>query len=476
MHQRKRILVVFVILIVLAIFSGGYYLISEKRQLQQPLYASGTVEALEIRIAPELSGRVVEVLVEKGDYVEEGDVLFRLDDALLEAQRVRAQAALETARAAEATSNTNLSLAEANLHAAEVALEAAQVQFETALFAAHQAETPLRWNAWRQSTPDEFEQPVWYFEKSEQIDAARKELEAARQSLNQERANFVALLDATTQEELKEAESRLAQARVAFEVAQEVLERANAQRDAQLRDAAQALYDAAEAELNAAQEAYNALLDEEASQEVLEARARLMVAQARYDAALEHLSRLFSGEQALQVRAAELGRAQAEIALQQAQIGVEQAEAAQNQAKKAVLQVEAELDAIEVQLSKLEVVSPTSGVVLSKSVEPGEVLQAGTTVITVGRLDRLHITVYVPEDRYGQISLGEQAEVTVDSFPGERFSATVVYIADQAEFTPRNVQTVEGRRTTVFAVELSIDNPQGKLKPGMPADVHFTSK
>lgn len=476
MHPRKRLLAVFMVLTVLAIVLGWYFLRPQERLDQEPLEASGTVEAIEIRIAPELSGRVVAVLVEKGDYVEEGQALFQLDGTLLEAQHARALAALESAKAAEVTASKNLLIAETNVHAAEIALESARIQFEMALYAAHQAETPFRLSAWRLLSPQEFEQPVWYFEKNEQIDAARKELEAARESLTQERANFSTLLDATTMERLKEAEERLAQARIAFEVAQEVLNRAKAQRDEQLKDAAQALYDAAEAELNAAQDAYENLLAEETSQEVLEARARLAVAQARYDAALEHLGQLLSGEQALQVRAAELGRMQAEITLQQAQIGVEQARAAEDQAHKAVLQVEAELKSIEVQLSKLTVIAPVSGVVLSKNVEPGEVLQGGAIVMTLGRLDRLQITVYVPEDRYGRIALGEQAEVFVDSFPGEKFTATVVYIADQAEFTPRNVQTAEGRRTTVFAVELSIDNPQRKLKPGMPVDVRFASK
>jgi HlyD family secretion protein len=83
------------------------------------------------------------------------------------------------------------------------------------------------------------------------------------------------------------------------------------------------------------------------------------------------------------------------------------------------------------------------------------------------------MTVYVPEDRYGRIQLGQQAAITVDSFPGESFSGTVQRIAEQAEFTPRNVQTAEGRASTVFAVELSIANESGKLKPGMPADVDF---
>ncbi len=63
--------------------------------------------------------------------------------------------------------------------------------------------------------------------------------------------------------------------------------------------------------------------------------------------------------------------------------------------------------------------------------------------------------------------------MTVDSFPGEIFVATVSHIAEQAEFTPRNVQTVEGRTSTVFAIKLQVQDPAGKLKPGMPADVVF---
>jgi multidrug resistance efflux pump len=93
--------------------------------------------------------------------------------------------------------------------------------------------------------------------------------------------------------------------------------------------------------------------------------------------------------------------------------------------------------------------------------------------MTLGQLDNLSITVYVPENLYGGLSLGQSASVTVDSFPGETFNATVTHIADQAEFTPRNVQTAEGRSTTVFAIKLQVQDTVGKLKPGMPADVVF---
>ena len=118
----------------------------------------------------------------------------------------------------------------------------------------------------------------------------------------------------------------------------------------------------------------------------------------------------------------------------------------------------------------------TPGVVLSRGVEPGEVVQAGAPVMTVGQLGNLTITVYVPEDRDGEVKLGVPARVTVESFPGKVFTATVTYISDKAEVTPRNVQTVEGRQSTVYAVKLTIANTDQELKPGMPADVVLGKK
>ena len=117
--------------------------------------------------------------------------------------------------------------------------------------------------------------------------------------------------------------------------------------------------------------------------------------------------------------------------------------------------------------------SPLTGVVLYRHVEPGEIVSAGAPLLTVIDPDNLELTVYVPEDRYGRIQLGQVLPVTVDSYPGETFGGTVRHIADQAEFTPRNVQTTDNRKTTVFAVRLALEPSGGKLKPGMPADVHF---
>jgi multidrug efflux pump subunit AcrA (membrane-fusion protein) len=119
--------------------------------------------------------------------------------------------------------------------------------------------------------------------------------------------------------------------------------------------------------------------------------------------------------------------------------------------------------------------TPIEGVLLVRSIEPGEVAAPGGTLLLVGDLTTLTLTVYVPEDHYGQITLGQSYPVRVDSFPGQVFSGRVTYISDKAEYTPRNVQTVQGRKNTVYAVRLTLTNPNLALKPGMPADVELTT-
>jgi multidrug resistance efflux pump len=88
-------------------------------------------------------------------------------------------------------------------------------------------------------------------------------------------------------------------------------------------------------------------------------------------------------------------------------------------------------------------------------------------------LDELNLTVYVPEDQYGQIRIGQEVSISVDSYSDRVFTGEVMKIADEAEFTPRNVQTVEGRKSTVYAVKINLPNAEETLKPGMPADVDF---
>jgi hypothetical protein len=96
--------------------------------------------------------------------------------------------------------------------------------------------------------------------------------------------------------------------------------------------------------------------------------------------------------------------------------------------------------------------------------------------MTIGSLDPVRLTVYISEADIGRVRLGQAAEVTVDSFPGRVFQGTVTFIAQKAEFTPRNVQTRDERATTVFAVRIELPNADYALKPGMPADVVLVEK
>jgi HlyD family secretion protein len=115
--------------------------------------------------------------------------------------------------------------------------------------------------------------------------------------------------------------------------------------------------------------------------------------------------------------------------------------------------------------------SPINGIVLMRAAEPGEITTAGGSLLVVADLNIVTLTVFVPEDKYGQVYLGRDYPVTVDSFPNMVFTGTVTRISDQAEFTPRNAQSISGRKNTVYAVKLTIPNPNLDLKPGMPADV-----
>jgi HlyD family secretion protein len=146
------------------------------------------------------------------------------------------------------------------------------------------------------------------------------------------------------------------------------------------------------------------------------------------------------------------------------------------QARIAVQLAQANLNLLDDEIKKTTVTSLVNGMVMTRNAEPGSVVNAGAVLLTIGRLDELTITVYVPEDRIGEVILGQTANVSVDSFPGVVFKGVVSYISDQAEFTPRNVETVSGRKNTVFAVKLSLSDTSGKLKPGMPADVVFNTK
>ena len=413
MHPNPRRIIPIVLLV--AIIGGALWWLFIGRVQAQPagLNVSGTVEATDVTIASEVSGRVAEVLVSEGDRVSAGQDLIRLDDSLIQAQIRQAEAALAAAQAQHAAAQANYDL--------------------------------LRAGA-----------------QTDQIAAAEEGVRAAQAAVAGAEAQLAQLLAGPRPAEIAAAEAAVAQAQAQQKIAQDAYDKTLTCVTVQGQEICPGLgtrEEQARAALNAASEALAAAqrrLDQlkagATRNEIDAARARVDAAKAQQAMAQAQLDLLKSG-----ARDEQLAVAQAQV------------DAAQAQADAA----SASLDALKVQLGKYVLAAPVGGVILTRALEPGEIVLPGATLLTLSQIDSLTITVFVPEDRYGQIELGQSVPVSVDSFPDETFAATVVRIADRAEFTPRNVQTAEGRRTTVFAVKLALENLGGRLKPGMPADVSF---
>ncbi|HHN94162.1 MAG TPA: HlyD family efflux transporter periplasmic adaptor subunit, partial [Anaerolineae bacterium] len=211
--------------------------------------------------------------------------------------------------------------------------------------------------------------------------------------------------------------------------------------------AAQAALAQAQAELQGAQDYLNALLAMRANPISLE--AQLHQAESQY-------------------HVAEAQVAAAQAALDDLRAGPTDEEIAVAEAQ--VHQAEAAIRLIDAQIAQLTLTAPLDGLVTARSARAGETASSGMPLLTIANLDEVTLVIYVPENRIGEVHVGQAVDVTVDSFPDRVFRGEVVYIAGEAEFTPRNVQTQEERVNLVFAVKVRLPNPDHALKPGLPAD------
>jgi len=202
------------------------------------------------------------------------------------------------------------------------------------------------------------------------------------------------------------------------------------------------------------------------------ARAANDVAQAKAREAAEALRLVEEGprkEEVAQARAALAGARQTLSLLEE---GPRRETIAQARAR--VEQANAALALANTRLSYAELASPLQGVVLSKNVEPGDYVAAGTPVVTVGDLRNVWLRGYIEETDLGRVKVGQRAAVTTDTFPGKRYAGKVSFIAQQAEFTPKTVQTRKERVKLVYRVKIDVPNPDRELLPGMPADGSIT--
>ena len=467
--KNKKIALVLLTLIVL-ILAGCDSISSDTVGIT----ASGVIEADQITIASELNGRVKEVLAEEGTKVTAGDLVLVLEDDLLFTQKSQVQAQLESAVAQLDGAKAAEDAAQAYLRSAELGIASAEIQYQQVLGQIQYSELDDRVSDWNESTPNQIDVPAWYFQKTEQISAAEEETSRALEFYQDELENYQDTVEGIGKVEFQEAEQRLAEAQAAFEIIDALNDRQVGYKGREeIEDFIKTIYDNAETELKAAQKAYDQILADPDYEDILEARARVSVGKEFYDLARDYLYQQYTGEYSLEVQAAEALVSQAEAGVFLAQAQITQAENNRISAETAVKQAEAALQLVDLQIEKMQIYSPITGVVLTRTIDPGEILAAGYSAFTVGDLSHLTVTVYLPEDKYGQITLGDIAELTIDSFPDEAFEAVILRIADEAEYTPRNVQTQEERQNTVYAIELAVKNEDGKMKPGMPADVVF---
>lgn len=139
-----------------------------------------------------------------------------------------------------------------------------------------------------------------------------------------------------------------------------------------------------------------------------------------------------------------------------------------------VAQAEAAVRTFDVQLTNTTITAPFDGIVTVRHREPGEIVPPGTAVVTLMNPADRWVRIYVPEPQIGAVHLGMRATISSDTYPTKQYPGEVAFLASEAEFTPRSVQTAEERVRLVFAAKIRIlDDPALELKPGMPADVQL---
>jgi HlyD family secretion protein len=496
--MKRRVILLAVIAIAAA---GGWWLLRENPNWRQDLagtwasvlealgarpageegslVASGFIEAQEVLVTTAQGGRVVALSADAGDEVQQGQVLAELDGALLMARIESAEADVRLAEASLAlvkagARQETVDHALAQVAQARAAAEAARVSWqdaramadnpqdlELALVAAEARLAVLGYRARQAQAAAAAAQAGQDFAGAvlglmEDVEPRTEWIAVRSFSLGEIPAGIPVPPGAGDgsvrfgdyKVEIEDGMATLyARARIAVPA-----DKMAAARFGQATATYQAWTawtgaEQAQVALESAED-YAALLALQAANPLtLEARA--IAAEAQHDVATAAV-----GLAVAHVAGLRMGATREQIAAAEAQVGV----------------ARAALQALEVQMENLRLAAPISGLVLERPVQAGELALPGGPLFALADLDKLSLTVYVPEDRIGRVRLGGEVAVSVDAFPGRTFDGRVTYISSEAEFTPRNVQTREDRVNMVFAVKVELPNPGHLLKPGMPAD------
>ena len=498
---RGRVVALVLLLVVVAAAAAGWWYVNENpawwfwmqdefdrvllrvglahQEAPPGLLASGFVEAEEVSVSSEMGGRIVALEAAEGDEVQAGRVLVQLDRTLLESKIRSAEAELAMAQASLAqvqagARRETLNHARAQLHQAEVAQEAARVTWEDAVaMRDNPQDLELALTA-AQAQLSVLDLQVAQAQAAAQAADAGRDFAGASVQLLEDiepHTEWVAVgswqlpdlpADIPLPSGAGDGEYRIGDYLIVVEdgtvtvyvaahikAPADLLDEARYQWSATTQQAWQAWagLSMAQAARSSAADYARQLAEQVASPLALEAQAN--AAQAQYDVAGAAVALARA-----QVQGLEMGATEEQIAAVEAQVEI----------------ARAALNALRLQAEKFDLPAPISGLVLQQPVHVGELARPGSALLTLADLDQMTLTVYVPEDQLGQVWLGQPVSVTVDAYPHRTFAGTVRYISNEAEFTPRNVQTKEERVNMVFAVRIRLPNPDHALKPGMPAD------
>lgn len=480
---------------------------------------NGRIEGDESKVGTKVSGKVMELLVAEGDSVKKGQVIAKLTSEQTIASVQQAEANVDIAKKQLAKAKNSAKIQEANLKQAESNVQVAQAQYTDAMEGVNIASSNIN-----QAVANKSYSVYQAKEASAGVDVSKAQLDQAKSNtVVSEKDISKSGLGLTQTKEQSDAQIKDAAAKV--DAAKATLAQAQANYDYQKSeferntnlykeevisrssfDQAEASYKSALEQVNASQKqlesaeatlnyakttAYSISISEKqletsyanfdsakanqksASESVVSAKAKESSAYSMID--------VYSAQ--YQTTVAQLGQAQAKA--QEAQLQVRVAEdnrrgalASYNAALDEVKSAEGSLKAYEAALlsSKADlddtnIYSPYDGVILTKVTELGEVLTPGGVLFTMVDLNQLYMKAYIPNELVGQIKLGDEARISLDAYKDKYFEATVKEINQQAEFTPKNVETKAQRVKLVFGLKVYLkDNSKGEAKPGMPGD------
>ncbi len=281
------------------------------------------------------------------------------------------------------------------------------------------------------------------------IDFQRETIEGqiaeSQARLKQAEARLRELVAGSRRQEIGQARARVDVARTEFTRAKADWDRARTLYKADdisrsQYDQFHAHFEAAKAQLQQAEEAFALVKEGPRKERIASARAAVAQAEAAVRLAEAQRLELKRREQEVETRKADIERAKAQVAL------------------------------VESQLEDMVARAPVSGIVLTKAAEVGEVLAAGTTVVTIGDMEHPWLRGYINEEDLGRVKIGAKVRLTTDTFPGKSYPARVSFIASEAEFTPKQIQTTEERVKLVYRIKIDAQNPNQELKLNMPVD------